>query len=603
MADNYMNDPESNNGYAKPQQPTALEKKRANVAANANNIRNASDVAIASGHPVAVGIGEGVKIADKISGGRTTDMLAKQTAKGFKRAPLGEIAQKASNKLSESGASDTIGKVASMKNGKMTSDKNRKAKDATTDLSSSKNDKKTTSDKNNDNNGSLFGNGEIKIKVPWKLILLCTSCCIIMSFFVIIFATLADTRSATVILGEMVADDKDLLNDVIEEIGEGNEVGMGNDNLAIYYKRLEALGNVFSSDFKCEEEDCSDRPEVRYYLKVADIALRYKNKYHVNLDWVLLNATIMYSEVDEEATMERALHDYDLSTVEDYDKLMDLDWDYDYKKIAGYTYLSQSDFRYDLQILAKNMVTKTTTQTCTKVSKNSEGNTVREITKQQIDTDIEDQYLEPGKEYYLECKSGEEYNISSVYRYDAEKYDEFLLEYIERKYYLSSDTGIDPITGETDMTPSEASGDYIFPLPEGSTSCRSSAYGPRIHPITGKYNDHSGDDYPAASGTPVYAVKDGVVTSAGTGCKVGDTGCYGGMGNHVIIDHGNGITSVYMHASAVYVSYGSTVKQGDVIMAVGTTGSSTGNHLHITFKKNGVKDDPANYIGALPMCY
>ena len=218
-----------------------------------------------------------------------------------------------------------------------------------------------------------------------------------------------------------------------------NEVGAGDVDMTIYYERLKALGNVFSSEFECEEDDCSDRPEVRYYLKVADIALRYKNKYHVNLDWVLLNATMMFSDLDEEATMERALNDYDLDEVEDYDKLMNLDWDYDYENIPGYKYLSPDDFRYDLQILAKNMVTKTTTQTCTKVSKDSDGNTVREVTNQRIDTDIEDKYLEKGKEYYLKCKSGEEYNISSVYRYDAEKYDEFLLEYIERKYYMPSE--------------------------------------------------------------------------------------------------------------------------------------------------------------------
>ena len=602
MENNRTVDSDNRNSSVPAQQPTALDKKRAAVAANANNLRNAADVAIASGHPVAVGIGEGVKIADKISGGKTTDMLAKRAAKDMKRAPLGGIAQKASNKLSESGASDAIGKVASMKNGKMSSEKQGKTKDATTDLTKGK-------DKNKGKSRETSGQGDgdvLESKIAkglmFKILLFCGCFCFIMVFFIALISTVYESRLGSVIMGNLTAEDKTLLDDVIDEIGEGGEVGTGNVDMDIYYERIKALGNVFSSEVKCEADDCSDRPEVRYYLKVADIALRYKNKYHINLDWVLLNATMMFSDSDEEATMRRALHDYDLEAVEDYDKLMDLDWDYDYTKIPGYKYLSPDDFRYDLQILAKNMVTKTTTQTCTKVSKDSEGNTVREITKQQIDTDVEEQYFEPGEEYYLKCASGEEYEISSIYRYDAEKYDEFLLEYIERKYYMPSDTGIDPITGETDMTPSEASGDYIFPLPSGSTSCRSSAYGPRIHPITGKYSDHSGDDYPAAGGTPVYAVKDGVVSSIGTGCRVGDMSCHGGMGNNVIIDHGNGITSIYMHATEVYVTAGSTVKQGDVIMSVGTTGSSTGNHLHITFKKNGVKDNPANYIGALPMC-
>ena len=210
---------------------------------------------------------------------------------------------------------------------------------------------------------------------------------------------------------------------------------------SVYYERFKVLGNVFSSEIKCEEKDCSDRPEVKYYLKIADVATRYKYKYNVNLNWVLLNATMLYSDVDEEATMKRALHDYDLDAVEDYDKLMDLDWDYDYKKIPGYTYLNPDDFRYDLQILAKNMVTKTTTQTCTKVTKDAEGNIIVDETKRQENIDVEDQYLKPGQEYYLKCDAGEEYNITSIYKYDAEKYDEFLLEYLERKYYMPSNGG------------------------------------------------------------------------------------------------------------------------------------------------------------------
>ena len=231
-----------------------------------------------------------------------------------------------------------------------------------------------------------------------------------------------------------------------------NEVGTGNIDMTTYYERIKALGNVFSSEVKCEADDCSDRPEVRYYLKVADIALRYKNKYHVNLDWVLLNATMMFSDSDEEATMKRALNDYDLDAVEDYDKLMNLDWDYDYKNIPGYTYLSPDDFRYDLQILAKNMVTKTTTQTCSKKVKDADGNVVVEITKTKTDIDIEDKYLNPDGKYYLECEDGETHSISSVYRYDAEKYDEFLLEYIERKYYMpsnGSNTNVGNYTGYT----------------------------------------------------------------------------------------------------------------------------------------------------------
>lgn len=138
----------------------------------------------------------------------------------------------------------------------------------------------------------------------------------------------------------------------------------------------------------------------------------------------------------------------------------------------------------------------------------------------------------------------------------------------------------------------------IFPLPSGATSCRSSVFGPRTHPITGQYDNHSGDDYPAACGTSVYAVLDGKVIEAAN-----DGGYHSGMGNYVKIQHSDGTTSVYMHSSNVIVKTGQSVKKGQEIMKVGTTGSSTGCHLHITIKNPaGTNVAPSNYIPTLAAC-
>lgn len=138
----------------------------------------------------------------------------------------------------------------------------------------------------------------------------------------------------------------------------------------------------------------------------------------------------------------------------------------------------------------------------------------------------------------------------------------------------------------------------IFPLPSGASSCRSSVFGPRNHPITGAYENHSGDDYPAACGTSVYAVLDGTVVQAAN-----DGGYHGGMGNYVKIQHNDGTSSVYMHSSNVLVSVGQSVKKGQEIMKVGTTGSSTGCHLHVTIKNEaGTNVAPSNYIPTLPSC-
>lgn len=136
-------------------------------------------------------------------------------------------------------------------------------------------------------------------------------------------------------------------------------------------------------------------------------------------------------------------------------------------------------------------------------------------------------------------------------------------------------------------SPSAGSSSFIWPLPSNYRS-RSSTFGGRTSPITGAYESHCGDDYPAPAGTPIYAVAGGTVTASGYS---------GGMGNYVIIDHGGGLSSVYMHASVLLCSAGQSVSQGTTIALVGTTGPSTGNHLHISFRLNGTWVDPKSYIG------
>ena len=101
-------------------------------------------------------------------------------------------------------------------------------------------------------------------------------------------------------------------------------------------------------------------------------------------------------------------------------------------------------------------------------------------------------------------------------------------------------------------------------------------------------HSHSGLDIAAAYGTPIKACASGTVTYSG---NAGD-----GFGNYVIISHGNGVTTVYAHCSQLLVSAGQTVSQGEVIAKVGSTGNSTGNHLHLEVRKNGVTYNPQNYV-------
>lgn len=105
----------------------------------------------------------------------------------------------------------------------------------------------------------------------------------------------------------------------------------------------------------------------------------------------------------------------------------------------------------------------------------------------------------------------------------------------------------------------------------------------------GDGRNHKGMDIVAPKGTPVFAAEKGTVEFASSDSS--------GYGNYIIIDHGNGVKTLYAHCSALFVSKGDVVSQGEHIAAVGSTGYSTGNHLHFEVRINGTPVNPAKYIG------
>ena len=115
----------------------------------------------------------------------------------------------------------------------------------------------------------------------------------------------------------------------------------------------------------------------------------------------------------------------------------------------------------------------------------------------------------------------------------------------------------------------------------------SSAYGMRVHPVTGRLARHNGIDIPAPHGTPIFATADGIVGRAQR---------LGGYGLYVEVEHGNNIQTRYGHMSSYIVAAGQRVKKGEILGYVGSTGRSTGNHLHYEVRIAGTPVNPIPFV-------
>ena len=160
----------------------------------------------------------------------------------------------------------------------------------------------------------------------------------------------------------------------------------------------------------------------------------------------------------------------------------------------------------------------------------------------------------------------------------AAEYKEWLATYVPTK------------PSGTDTTPSTqvpSSSGWVTPLPRNSYTF-TSLFGMRIHPIQKVEKFHEGVDMAAPQGTPIYAAKDGKVTTTSFQA--------GGAGYYVSINHGDGFSSIYMHMTHYIVKPGQHVSAGQVIGYVGSTGGSTGPHLHFGISYNGQYINPMSYI-------
>lgn len=193
---------------------------------------------------------------------------------------------------------------------------------------------------------------------------------------------------------------------------------------------------------------------------------------------------------------------------------------------------------------------------------------------QRAEADVVLAELAEQKELLLEAALQAEQEVAALNDEIAKKEQE----YTEAKRAEEAQNG-------TYLPPSETG--FIFPVSLNGYAYMTSPYGYRTHPITGNYTLHNGVDLAANSGTPIFASKSGTVTTASNGY---------GWGNYVVINHGDGFSTLYAHQTRYAVSVGQYVTQGEVIGYVGSTGNSTGPHLHFTVYYNGTTVNPLGYI-------
>ncbi len=179
-------------------------------------------------------------------------------------------------------------------------------------------------------------------------------------------------------------------------------------------------------------------------------------------------------------------------------------------------------------------------------------------------------------------KELEGYNNSNIVIETAKRLDK-----IRKRVYLQSKSFEELVVLAKKKEEMVKSIPAIMPIANKDLIRTASGFGLRIHPIYKIIRFHAGMDFTAPAGTDVYATGNGVVEQVISSKR--------GLGNHIIINHGFGLQSIYAHLQDFNVRKGQKVERGDVIGFVGNTGTSLANHLHYEIKLNGVNVDPVNY--------
>lgn len=208
---------------------------------------------------------------------------------------------------------------------------------------------------------------------------------------------------------------------------------------------------------------------------------------------------------------------------------------------------------------------------------------VKNEPKYEADTDTStDHYV-----LYIRATCKGAWEMANAYGFDRQQRD-ILEEMLNGAYdsYFDAMIGSAGLFGiVSDGSPVVGNGNFVWP--SVSSNLVTSLFGGRTHPITGVYNDHYGIDISVGENTDVLAADAGTVTTATN---------HWSYGNYIVVDHGNGYTTLYAHNNSLLVSTGDAIEQGQQIALVGSTGVSDGFHIHFEVKLNGMRVDPLQFF-------
>ncbi len=352
---------------------------------------------------------------------------------------------------------------------------------------------------------------------------------------------------------------QDEINKVDEQIDQVlQEVADLNESIRTYESELQQLNSRNAELEKSISEKEDDLAEKKANLEKRLVAM-YMKKETTFFD-ILLSGNLM-EFISNKNTIKQAA-DYDNNLMEEVERLK--------------TELQQE--KAEVENIKQQTETKTAELQKVKAEKEEKAANLNEE-QQKLETQL--------SEYKAQAEQYAQLEREAIAKEEAaRKLAEQNKNSSSNSSSSSSTSSNSTSSGNSSVISNPYSGGKVgWPCPASSRI--TSQYGYRI--LFGVRDFHTGIDIGASTGTNIVAAESGTVILANYGWN-------GGYGNYIIINHGNGLTTRYAHASKLYVSAGQTVTKGQVIAAVGTTGNSTGPHLHFEVRENGSHKNPLNYL-------